>query len=264
MIPKKIHYCWFGCSEKPDNVINIINNWKEKCPDYELIEWNESNCDLNINSFVREAYNRKKWAYVSDYFRLKALHDFGGIYLDTDVEIIKSFNDLLKCKGFIGFENKENICTAILGAEINSIWIDQLLTIYDEKHFIKKDNSLDLTPNVKIITSFLNEKYNLIPNGKKQVLDNQIVAFPVEYFSPKDFYTGEISITKNTYTIHYFDASWMSKKDLTQVKRENYLINKLGMLGKIISKVIKLFENHGFKVPIYLFRRFICQLKEKI
>lgn len=138
MIPKKIHYCWFGGNPLPESAKKYIGTWKKYCPDYEIIEWNENNFDVTQNQYCKEAYEAKKWAFVSDYARLKVLYDFGGIYMDTDVEVVKPLDDLLQYNWFSGFESEKRIQTGTMGAGFNSTIIKIFLDDYKNRHFIKK------------------------------------------------------------------------------------------------------------------------------
>src|SRR5665647_928458 len=147
-VPKFIHYSWFGGKAKPDIVKRCIDTWEKNLPDYEIKEWNENNFDLKSNSYVREAYDSKMFAFVSDYVRVLALYHFGGIYLDTDVEVFKSFDDLLHHDSFWGFEQENYIATSTIGAAKGNKLIQTFLDSYREKSFIKEDGSHDELTNV--------------------------------------------------------------------------------------------------------------------
>ena len=136
MIPKMIHYCWYGNKEKPVKLKKYMRTWR-KMGGYKIVEWNETNCDLQCNSYIKKAVENKNWAFVSDYFRLKALYEFGGIYLDTDVEVYKSFDDLLNKKGFVGYMHDALIGTAVLGFEKGNSFIKKLLDLYDNAEWIE-------------------------------------------------------------------------------------------------------------------------------
>lgn len=214
MIPKIIHYCWFGKGELPKLAQKCIDSWNKYMEDYKIMVWSEENFDINMNKFVSEAYSEKKWAFVSDYVRLYALYNHGGIYLDTDVEIIKKIDDyFLSNKGFTGFENDINIPTGIMASEKNNSWVKELLDYYKNKSFYKENGELDLTTNVEIISN-ISKKFGFIPNSKKQVFHDGIAVYPKDYFCPKDYETGKINITKNTYCIHHFSGSWKDKTKL--------------------------------------------------
>lgn len=210
MIPKIIHYCWFGKKPIPIEIRNYIETWKKYCPDYEIKEWNESNFNINENIYCKEAYESKKWAFVSDYVRLKVLYDYGGIYMDTDMEMCKPFDDLLKYNAFVGFQSDRKISTGMIAASKKNKWIGYLLSYYDNKCFKKKNNQCDLTTNVEVITAMTKEKYNIILNDSLQTFGDNNVVFPFEYFCAKDSIDGKIYKTKKTYTIHHFNASWLS------------------------------------------------------
>ena len=206
MIPKKIHYCWFGGNPLPDMAKHCIESWKKYCPDYEIIEWNEQNFDLNCCDYVKEAYEAKKWAFVSDVARLYALVTQGGIYMDTDVEVLKPLDDILCCEAVSGFEGVDRIPTGLMGCEAGQPMFVELLRDYDDAHFVKPDGTYDTTTNVTRITNAC-LKYGLVLNNEKQTV-NGFTLFPKDYFCPKDCETKELVITENTYTIHHFDGSW--------------------------------------------------------
>ena len=212
-IPKKIHYCWMGGNPKPESVLKCINSWKKYCPDYEIIEWNESNIDVTMNTYTKQAYESKAWGFVPDYLRLWIIYHHGGIYLDTDVQIIRNFDSLLDKSGFVGFEDDEHINLGHgFGAEPKNHVIGNHLRIYDELKFINEDGSLNRTPSPVYTTQFMNEFGFLRNTDKPQEIEN-FWCFPPEYFCPKSFKTGMMKITKDTYSIHQFDASWYSEEE---------------------------------------------------
>lgn len=209
MIPKIIHFCWFGTNPLSEEVKNYIETWKKHLPDYEIKMWNEDNFNYNEFDFSREAYQKKKYAFVSDFCRLFVLAKHGGIYLDTDVEVLKSFDDLLNQKAFMGYEDFRMIGTSVIGSEPNSEFISEILQIYKTKKFILENNKIDVTPNVVVITDYLKEK-NVITDGGVDNYDEKLTIYPRDYFSPKVFDTKKINITENTYSIHHFSQSWTS------------------------------------------------------
>jgi len=218
-IPKIIHYCWFGDKPLPSLAIHCLESWKKYCPDYQIIQWNEKNFDINSSLYTAQAYKAKKFAFVSDYVRLWALYYYGGIYVDTDLEIIKNIDEFLYYDFFSGFESNTHVPTAIMGAKKSHHLIEELLNDYDKDSFIK-NNKFDLTPNTQRITNYLIKKYNLIINNKNQVLGGDIYLFSNDYFSPKDI-TG-IHLTDNSYTIHHFSGSWLSPRTkITKNIKEN-------------------------------------------
>jgi len=212
MIPKIIHYCWFGGNPKPESVKKYIESWHKYCPDYEFREWNETNFDINENNYCKEAYEAKKWAFVTDYVRLKALYEYGGIYMDTDVEVIKSLDPLLKYDAFSGYESNTRILTGTMASCKQNEWIEMFLKNYDHRHFKDANGKLDLTTNVEVITQLTRERYQLNLDGTLKFFANNMVILPFDYLCAKDLSTGEIKKTVNTYTIHHFTSSWLPKE----------------------------------------------------
>lgn len=208
-IPKKIHYCWFGGKPLPDNAKKYIESWEKYLPDYEIIRWDESNFDFSVNDYVREAYENQKWAFITDYVRLYVLYHHGGIYMDTDVEVLKPLDQFLVHEAFSGFEDKENIPTGIMAAKKGNKWIKELLDYYIDKHFIV-DGKIDYTTNVTIITGITKQNYGLKQNNQFQDL-KYVTIYPNDYFCPKNHINGDIYLTNNSYCIHHFAGSWQNK-----------------------------------------------------
>lgn len=209
MIPKIIHYVWVGGKPLTPLAERCIESWKKFCPDYEIKRWDETNFDINENAYCKEAYESKKWAFVSDYIRLKVLYEYGGVYMDTDVEVIKPIDTFLKHPAFSGYENDNHIPTGIMAAEKGNVWIKKNLDYYKDKHFILKNNKLDLTTNVVIITCLTKKMYpEVVFNGKYTELDS-VVFYPKDFFCPISASTKKCVLTKNTHTIHHFSGSWV-------------------------------------------------------
>ncbi len=210
MIPKKIHYCWFGSNEKSKKIQKCINSWKKICPDYEIIEWNESNFDINQHPYLKYCYDNKKYAFLSDFARLLIVYEHGGIYFDTDVELVKKIDFLLKYNAFYGFETDSYINSGQgFGAEIKSKSLKFLINSY-EKLETNNNNDYPLIGCPKLNTSALAE-YGFEMTGKKQIIDN-VIVLPVDYMNPYDDPTGKLNITDNTISIHWYSKSWLSKK----------------------------------------------------
>lgn len=247
MIPKIIHYCWFGGKPKPKEFNKYLESWKRYCPDYEIKEWNESNFDLTENDYCREAYAAKKWAFVADYARLKVLEKYGGIYMDTDVELVKSLDKLLHYNAFMCFEEKNSISIGTLGSEKDSQVIKDFLSEYTNRHFKKKDGTLDMTTNLKIITPILVQKYGLTLNGEKQVLNPAILILPMESFIAKDFLTGWIVADDTTYAIHHYEASWYSEEERQYMQQHQYYVRLyIKRMKFIIGKLVSLKVCYNF------------------
>lgn len=212
MIPKKIHYCWLSDDPMPEKLLKCVESWKKYLPDYELVKWDLKKFPLSKNPWVREAFENKKYAFAADYIRLYALATEGGIYLDSDVEVLKSFDDLLKYPYFICKENSpQGIEAAIIGAEKNTLWIKECLNYYNGKHFIDKDGKAQTAVLPSILKKCILSKFEMrfIDNPSQFVDDKEVVCvLPMDYFSPKNYVTKKITITANTYSIHHFAGTW--------------------------------------------------------
>lgn len=248
MIPKIIHYVWLGDpNKKPKLLFDCIESWKKFCPDYQIMEWNENNISFSESIYAREAYEKKKYAFVADYIRIKVLNEYGGIYLDTDVEITKSFDDLLENEFLISFENEVHLETAILASTKGHPFTKQIIDFYLKYPFVYKDKP-DTTPAPVLLTHFLRKNYGLKLKNRYQKLNNlqepdqpTVTALPTEYFCPINYTTKEMKKTENTYAIHYFSATWFSGKMKT---REKFLKGIYKTLGKkIFSSFTKSYVN---------------------
>ena len=213
MIPKVIHYCWFGGAPLPDLALKCIDQWKKFCPDYKIVEWNENNFNLECCDFTRESYNAKKWAFLSDCARLYIVYHEGGIYLDTDVELVKSLDEVLNNDCFFGEETSGYINTGLgFGAEKGSKIVYELLKKYTESRFLLLDGSYDLLPCPQKNTEPL-LKYGYKYRKNEIWRENGVTVYPPEYFCPLDYKTVVMKKTKNTISIHCYNASWHTKLD---------------------------------------------------
>ena len=207
MIPKKINYCWFGKSEKSKLAIKCINSWRKYCPDYEIIEWNEDNFDVTMNGYTEMCYKEKKYAYLSDYARLLIVAEHGGLYFDTDVELVKSPNELLSNDAFFGFENEEYVATGLgFGSVPHGIAIESMLAEYVP--LLNGTNGTIVCPrlNTKALV-----KLGLVQNGLEQKVCDAVI-YPPSIFNPYDSATGKLNKTNETISIHWYAATWMSKR----------------------------------------------------
>lgn len=210
MIPKIIHYCWFGRGPMPELALRCIESWHRYMPDYEYKLWNEDNFDVNSLAYTKEAYSAHMYAFVSDVVRLNALKEEGGIYFDVDFEVYKPFDDLLVHHAFAGFEGSKHnpVMMGVIASESDGEWVNEQLQCYQTRHFIV-DGKMDLTTNVYFISKHMQEN-GFIPDGKEQDYKD-LHIFPVEFFSPR-LTTGESIRTMNTYCEHRgVDSSWMKK-----------------------------------------------------
>lgn len=213
MIPKMIHYCWFGRNPKPKLAEKCIASWKKHCPDYEIIEWNEDNFDVNMNGYTRMCYEQKKYAFLSDYARLLVVAEHGGIYFDTDVEVIKSIDDLLSHSAYFGFEDESHINTGVgFGSEAQNELVLAMLQEYDS--LLSGKNGVIGCP---ILNTQALSKHGLVLNGKLQTIGDA-VFYPIDWFNPYDDPTGCLNKTKNTRSIHWYSKSWMSKGTILRSK----------------------------------------------
>lgn len=206
MIPKKIHYCWFGRGPKPEQAIKCIESWEKYCPDYEIKEWNEDNFDLDKFPYAKEAYISRKFAFVTDVVRLYALYHEGGIYMDTDVEVLKPLDSLLDYKAVSGFETTNLVPTGLMASEKGLPIIGELLSDYDNRKFINSDKSYNTTTNVIYITDCL-RKYGIKLNNELQTVAD-FTFLPSDYLCPKSVKDGKIYLTENSLAIHHFAGSW--------------------------------------------------------
>ncbi len=232
MIPRKLHYCWFGRGEMPELAKKCIDSWHKFMPDWQYKLWNEDNFDVNQVSYTKEAYEARKFAFVSDVARLKALNEEGGIYLDTDVMILKSLEPLLSYHAFAGFEGCKRVlvATCILGSEPETAWVKEQLSFYTNRHFVLPDGKFDLTTNVLYMTTRMHEN-GFIQDGSEQDYKD-LHVFPVDYFSPRHT-TGEYILTENTYCDHLGIGSWTNRKGLPRA-----LANVIGQRN--MTRLIKL------------------------
>lgn len=240
MIPKIIHYCWFGPAEMPVLVQSCITSWRKHLPDYEFMFWNENNFDLNSISFTKEAYLAKKYAFVTDYVRVFALEKYGGIYLDTDIEVIKSFNDLLESRAILGFEDGISL-TALMGCEKHHPLVCKLLSFYKFLPFNRQNGSLEMTTFNVWMERILKEDFKFKANGCKQMCFEGIEVFPCEFFHAKSLVTGELMRTDKTYAIHHHTLLWISKKTkIVKFFRQNIFVPLFGRSIYIwVSDIVK-------------------------
>ena len=229
MIPKIIHYCWLSGDEFPPLIQKCLDTWKEKLPDYEFILWDTNRFKLDNNIWVQQAFETKKYAFAADYIRLYAIYNFGGIYLDTDIEVLKSFNNLLERPYFTGAEGLGIIEAGVFGAEKNSPWVKQCLDYYDGKAFINADGTYNTLTLPRIMMAQISKGRTIkeiLPDNldvnKQTNDDGTLYMFPKDFFCAKNHGTGVIEKTDNTYSIHHFAMSWVSNKRtfLPNIKRK--------------------------------------------
>jgi hypothetical protein len=224
---------WFGENPLTPLAKECIESWGELWAEFEIRRWDETNFDVSLNQYCRQAYDAKKWAFVSDYARIKVLSEYGGLYLDTDVRALKSLpENMLAATVLLGWEAVDRVSTAFIGAEPHAPLIDEMLASYSDSAFVREDGSLDETTNVKRLSSIL-EGHGFLPDGTRQSIKG-IEIYPSEYFSPRDWLTGKTNITENTCSVHLFDESWVGGK----TKLKNSLMHLAGPTGVSFAKSV--------------------------
>lgn len=217
-IPKIIHYCWFGKNSLPKMYRDCIDSWKRTCPDYEIVEWNESNYDIEKNLYMKQAYENKKWGFVPDYARLDLIYEYGGIYLDTDVEMLKSYDEFLCEHGFFGFQRNFWVGLGLgFGAERNSSLIKEMRDMYEEISFVLDDGTFNMVPSPYYQTQVLLRK-GLKCNNCIQEVDG-FKIYPTDVFDPCGFRGGKVQHTSNTHSIHHYGESWVGDKRIELKRR---------------------------------------------
>lgn len=231
MIPKIIHYCWFGRGPKPELILRCIESWKRFCPEYEIMEWNEDNFDIHSCAYTEEAYEEQKWAFVADYARLYALEQYGGLYLDTDMELLKPIDEFMDNEGVLAFEAKDYVCLGIIGAVKGHPFITALKQDYEDIHF-RGENGNEMTTNVKRMRHHLLSN-GLKNNGKQQTVCNMTI-YPQKLFFPYTFGMIWNRPPKMSYAVHHAAGSWkngairQSKMKMLKISVVNKLRNVVG------------------------------------
>lgn len=238
MLPKIIHYCWFGDNPLPDDAKEYIESWKLYCPDYEIREWNENNFNLKCCSYVEDAYKAKKWAFVSDYARFWILYYFGGIYFDTDVEMIKPIDDIIESGSFMGIEAGPKVLVAPglgIGAEKGNEIMKEIVDYYNTQSFYEQDGSINKTTVVTRVSEILRKK-GYKGTGEQEKVGN-ITIYPADYFCPMNYHNGKTMITSNTRTIHHYAETWHNpaEKKIDSIRRKLYDTRlREGMIEKVL------------------------------
>lgn len=259
-IPKYLHYCWFGKKQMPEIVKKCMESWKTFCVDFEIIRWDESNFDIYANEYVKLAYKNEKFAFVADYVRLWVLFHFGGVYVDTDVELLKNIEGFLSLNAFAGLEGYNRISAGIIGAQKGNLWIKNILDFYNENI----DNFIDIkNPSIKQISivdviTYVSEKlHGFSPGNNYQILSNGVHIFPMEYFYPIAPDRKENFFTDRTYSIHHYTGTWLKKTQTLKIGIKRLLnIEKRKFFWYLQSyKREKLFKN--FRLPYNNLNNFI-------
>lgn len=260
MIPKIIHYCWFGRNPLPELALNCIESWKKHLSNYEIKEWNEDNYDVRKIPYISQAYDAKKYAFVSDYARFDILYQYGGIYFDTDVEVIKDLTPIINAGAFMGIEYAGAINAGLgIGSPARTEIFNEILDSYAKEKFLNSDGSLNLKTVVTRVSDIFRE-YGF--NNDQIIQDVKgYKIYPTEYFCPKDYQTGSLNLTEKTFTIHHYDGSWLSeeaKKRLIFRQKTSLRIGN-NILANCICKTYSLFS----RIKEYGIIKTIQQFKKK-
>ena len=235
MIPKIIHYCWFGRGEKPKLVQKCIASWEKYLPDYTLIEWNEDNFDVSQNNFVRQAYDHRNFAFVSDYARAKALYETGGVYLDTDVEALQSFDACLSHVFFAGFEEKNFVGTCVMGAQAGCALLRDYMAHYENTPYELPDGTLYADTNVVLLTRMF-EQMGFRRDNTFQEKEG-VAVYPREWFSPYDYINSVSYITDDSRAIHHFAQLWLPRRTRLKTMLKRKLFGAIG--GEHVKKWLR-------------------------
>lgn len=263
-IPKIIHYCWVGGNPKPQSVLYCIESWKRCCPEYEIREWNETNYDFTKNEYMRQAYEAKKWGFVPDYARLDIVYEHGGIYLDTDVEMVRSFDDLLEHESFFGFEDTGDgeyfvNCGHGFGAVPHHEALRSARDLYNHVSFVNEDGSLNLLASPYYTTQSLRQM-GLFQENRDQVLPG-VQIYASDVLCPKNFRTGQLHQTSRTVSIHHFTASWVDEKIKAEMVHQQKIKSQFGdRLGGYVLLAESVIQKYGtkdmvMKLPAHLLRK---------
>ncbi len=255
-IPKILHICWFGGKPLPKETLNYMESWKKNCPDFEIKMWNESNFDIHCCRYVEEAYTAKKWAFVADYARFYAMCHDGGVYVETDTEIIRPIDELLHYNAFFGFGTQTMtlpLCGSVKGSPVAHAMLDY----YSDKTF-GTDGKYDTTTVNQILFSILTSQFGLVHNNEFQIIGDNIAVYPKEYFFSTDWQTGQIKRNPKLFVIHYADSSWVDESARKQVMRKRKMIKLFGeRLGAPVADTITYIEDRGIRAT---FKKVITKL----
>ena len=243
MIPKRIHLCWLSGDPYPQKIQKCIDSWKVHLPDYEIMLWDLKRFDIAQVPWVEQAFRVKKYAFAADYIRLYALYNYGGIYLDTDVELVRPLDELLELPGFMGFQTNNEVATGLgFGARKGNSVVQALLRDYDALDFLKADGSADLTPCPERNTRVL-QALGVRKDGTRQSIA-EMEIFPAEYFCPMDLYSRKLRVTPKTYSIHRYAESWKPKPSavsriLQRLLKKHYYTWYCPLRGRIEGRLRK-------------------------
>lgn len=220
MIPKTIHYCWLSGDPYPALIAKCIESWRVYLPDYQFVLWDRIKADTIKSEWLKQTIALKKYAFAADFIRIYSVTHYGGVYLDADVELVASLDPFLDNNFFIGVEYNNDLEPAVFGSVLGHPWLNDLLNYYQDRSFIKKNGTLDVRTLPNIFNETAKARFGFKSNGKMQhIKDEDILIYPCDYFSPKNIYSKQIKITKNTVAIHHFDSNWFQKNRIHSMKQ---------------------------------------------
>ncbi len=213
MIPKVIHYCWLSGDPIPEKLQRCMDSWKKFLPDYEFVLWDLERFDIKTSQWVKEAFEARKYAFAADYIRLYAVYNYGGVYMDMDVEVVRPFDDLLASPYILGLESEKGVEAGVFGAERYSLFLKKILSYYERRSFLKEDGTFDMRPLPSVLFEILTDNYVLRERNSVGIpLDSSMMyLFPSDYLTAKSYLNGKIEVMKHTYTIHHFAGSWLTR-----------------------------------------------------
>ncbi len=236
MIPKIIHLCWLSGDAYPAKIAKCLKTWEKVLPDYEVMLWDTNRFDLNSSQWVRQAFESKKYAFAADYIRFYALYHYGGIYMDSDVEVLKRFDEFLDLPYFIGAEKAQTPEAAIMGAEKGCDWVGQCMKYYENRPFIKSDGSMDIRKLPEIMFEQIGKlkPFRVLSledslNIRSFDMQKEFLILNDAFFSPKVFDSREVEITPHTYCIHHYQNSWFSHKAKLYYRTRAFLVKLFGL-----------------------------------
>lgn len=240
MIPKIIHFCWLSGDPYPPLIKKCIESWKKNLPDYEFVLWDKAKLDSIHSKWASQAFENRKYAFAADYIRCYAVYHYGGIYLDTDVEVCKSFDDYLKNASFMGFDTRGDLEAAVFGAAKNTTWLKQALSFYEGRSFVNDLGDFNIVTMPTVFGATLEEELRSVKN--KQIINNfsTISLYPFDFFSPKDYTNGVINVTPNTVAIHHFNAAWLKDNKSLMLRHHIKLLLVRFLGARIVNFVMKL------------------------
>ena len=212
MIPKIIHFCWLSDEPYPEIIRLCMDSWHKYLPDYEFVHWDLQKLNEIDSIWAKQAFEHKKYAFAADFIRCYSVYNFGGIYLDTDVELFDSFDSFLNLKAFMGLDSRGDLEAAVFGAEKHAEWLGKALEFYKDRKFVNTDGTFNIITMPNVFKSVFNQLLGREYPQYEEISDlSFLTLFPPDFFSPKDYTTGVVRRTSRTVAVHHFEAGWLNK-----------------------------------------------------